>query len=201
MKRFICFSIFVAIVLGASALHEQLSAQQLSDVPTVAEGPAVISPTYIAIPPRQQEVITTAPSLQHVWVSGQWERTPASWTWSAGHWVQPPFSNAYWVPGYWKHHSGRYVWQPAHWGVANQGVIVAKPVAVPPIYAEVQPKAPAGVSNLVWQPGYWEWRGTWVWVPGEYIQTTTPKAVWVAGAWEATVNGSWRWSPAHWAVA
>jgi WXXGXW repeat (2 copies) len=159
----------------------------------------IFAPTYLAIPPRQQEVITAAPSFEHVWVAGGWERTPESWTWSPGRWVKPPLANAYWVPGYWQHNSGQFVWQTGHWAVANQGLIVAKPVTLPPLYVEPQPDPPAG--SLVWQPGTWDWRGTWVWVPGEYVQTTAPGAVWVAGQWEATTAGTWRWSPAHWAVS
>ena len=103
------------------------------------------------------------------------------------------------MPGYWQHNSGQFVWQTGHWAAANQGVIVAKPVTLPPLYVEPQPDPPAA-ANLVWQPGYWDWRGTWVWVPGEYVQTTTPRAVWVQGSWIAGTDGLWRWSPAHWAV-
>src|SRR5262245_49468258 len=195
---------FIALV---GVMQHHLSAQAVVEapavgaVPAVVETPAVISPTYIAVPARQQEVITTAPSLQHVWVPGQWERTPDKWTWTAGTWVQPPFSNAYWVPGYWKHHGGKYAWQPAHWAATTQGVIVAKPITAPPLYTEVQPAVPAGSTNLVWQPGFWDWRGTWVWVPGEYIASSRPTAVWVGGEWVAGADGMWRWSPAHWAVA
>jgi hypothetical protein len=194
MKRNFGLLAFVGLVLVMSQWH-WLAAQ------VVTEEPAVVSPTYVAVPARQQEVITTAPSPQYVWVSGQWERTPSSWSWTAGRWVQPPFSNAYYVPGYWKHNSGHFVWQPAHWAAAAQGVVVQKPVTVPPLYAEAQPAAPANVTSVVWQPGYWDWRGTWVWVPGEYVQSTAARATWVPGAWESTVAGTWRWNPAHWAVA
>jgi hypothetical protein len=194
MKRNIGLLVFVAVVVVVSQWR-WLAAQ------VVTEEPAVVSPTYVAIPARQQEVITTAPSPQYVWVSGQWERTPSSWSWTAGRWVQPPFSNAYWVPGYWKHNSGHFVWQSAHWAAAAQGVVVQKPVTIPPVYEEVQPETPANVTNVVWQPGYWDWRGTWVWVPGEYVQTAAAKATWVQGAWESTVAGTWRWNPAHWAVS
>lgn len=193
MRRITVELSFVALIVVAGALHHQLSAQALL-------GPApVVSPTYIEVPPPQQEVITAAPSPQYVWVSGQWERTADSWTWNAGQWVQPPFSNAYWVPGYWQHQGGQYVWETSHWAAADQGVVVQKPVAVPSIYPEIKPTAPA-TGSLVWQPGYWDWRGTWVWIPGEYIQTTTPTATWVPGEWVAGVNGTWQWSPAHWAV-
>jgi hypothetical protein len=159
----------------------------------------IIAPTYVAVPPRQQEVLTEAPAPDYVWISGQWERTPDSWSWSAGHWVKPPFSNAYWVPGYWQHQSGQYVWQTGHWAAANQGVVVAKPIALPALYEEGKPDPPAA-SNLVWQPGYWEWRGTWVWVPGEYVQMSIPNATWVPGQWVAGTDGLWRWSPAHWST-
>ncbi len=137
MRQIIVVLIFILVIVGGGVLHQHTVAQQV-----VAEEPLINSPTYVAVPPRQQELITAEPSPQHVWVSGQWERTPDSWAWSAGKWIRPPFSNAYWVPGYWKHRSGQYVWQSAHWGVANQGVVVTKPVAVPPVYAEVQPAAP-----------------------------------------------------------
>ena len=172
----------VLSLTAAGTLNNRLAAQ------TRFETQPIIAPTYLAFPPRQQEVITEAPSPEYVWVSGGWERTPDSWSWSAGRWVKPPFSNAYWVPGYWQHNSGQFVWQTGHWAAANQGVIVAKPVTLPPLYVEPQPDPPAA-ANLVWQPGYWDWRGTWVWVPGEYVQTTTPGAVWVQGSWIAGTDG------------
>jgi len=195
MKRILLVFTFTLLVVAVSNLHRPTTAQQVIEQPAT-----IVSPTYIAVPPRQQEVITSAPSPQYVWIPGQWERTPDNWTWSAGKWVQPPFANAYWVSGYWKHHGGKYVWQGGHWAAANQGVVVNKPIELPATYAEVKPAAPVG-TNLVWQPGYWEWRGTWVWIPGEYIQTTTPTAVWVPGQWVAGSDGLWRWSPAHWATA
>ena len=184
--------ICVCLIVGVGALHHHLSAQVVVDQP-------VVSPTYIAVPPVQQEVITTAPSPGYVWVSGHWNRTPSTWQWNAGSWVQPPFGNAYWVPGYWQHRGGKYAWQSAHWAAANQGVIVAKPVTMPTVYEEAKPVAPAQ-TNVVWQPGHWEWRGSWLWIPGEYVQAAVPKAVWVQGQWVAGVGGLWQWSPAHWAV-
>jgi hypothetical protein len=166
----------------------------------VVEPAEVVSPTYIAVPPPRQEVITESPGPSYVWIRGRWKRTPDKWTWVSGKWVKPPFSNAYWVPGYWQLRGGKYKWETGHWAAASQGVVVAKPVAVPPLYTETRP-APPTTTGYVWQPGYWEWRGTWVWVPGRYIQTVSPAATWVPGAWIAGVDGTWRWNPAHWAVS
>ena len=54
----------VGLIVGIGALHH-LSAQVVVEQP-------VVSPTYIAVPPVQQEVITTAPAPNYVWVSGHW---------------------------------------------------------------------------------------------------------------------------------
>ncbi len=191
MRRQFCLYSAAAVLVGA-VVPPPLFAQAILDPP-----PLVTSPTYIDVPPPQQEIITAAPSPAYVWVAGQWERTADSWSWTPGAWVQPPLSNAYWAPGYWQHNNGQFLWSSGHWAAADQGTVVQKPIVVPPLYEEVQPPAPTK-PGLVWQPGFWEWRGTWVWVPGEYIQTTTPNAVWVQGAWEATADGAWRWNPAHW---
>lgn len=193
MRRTIFMSMVLAV--GAWVLMRDVSAQ----VP-VAEVP-VVSPTYIAPPPPRQETIIAAPSPQAIWVSGHWGRTPGEWTWNPGTWVKPPFANAYWMPGYWQHRNGRFVWERGHWAAADQGLIVAKPVVVPPVYEEVQPTPPAGSPAMVWQPGHWEWRGTWVWIPGSYIQSTIASAAWVPGQWVQAADGTWRWDPAHWANA
>jgi len=182
-----------AILIAGAAVHLPLFAQ------AILNPPPVTSPTYIAVPPPRQEVITESPGPSYVWVSGRWERTAGSWSWTPGTWVKPPFSNAYWIPGYWRHNNGQLLWTSGHWAAADRGVVVHKPITVPPIYKEVRPSAPAK-PGWVWQPGYWEWRGTWVWVPGQYIRTMTPNAVWVAGKWEPTAGGTWRWNPAHWAL-
>lgn len=190
------FGIWIAVILivVAGAQNGRFFAQE------VVEPAEILSPTYVAVPAPQQEVITAAPAPSYVWVPGQWERTPDKWAWVNGKWVQPPFSNAYWVPGYWQHRGGNYKWETGHWAAATQGVVVAKPVTVPPLYTETQPAAPSA-TGYVWQPGYWEWRGTWVWIPGQYIQTVAPSAVWLPGAWVASTGGTWVWSPAHWAAS
>jgi hypothetical protein len=196
MRRFIVIA-FAAMLeaLVALVLVRPVFAQAILNPP-----PLITSPTYLDDPPPQQEIITEAPSPSYVWVPGQWGRTADDWTWQSGQWVQPPFSNAYWAPGYWRNSGGQFIWQSGHWAAADQGVVVAKPITVPATYVETQPAAPAG-TGWVWQPGYWTWRGTWVWVPGEYIQSVVPTAVWKPGSWQAAPGGAWRWNPAHWATS
>ncbi len=191
MRRIIGVVAVLALLVAIGSIGVRSSAQEVIETP-------VVSPTYLEVPAPQQEVITTAPSPSYVWVAGHWNRTPDNWQWASGTWVQPPFSNAYWVPGYWQNRGGQYQWESAHWAATNQGVVVAKPVDVPPLYPEVKPAPPAGKTTLTWQPGHWEWRGTWVWTPGAYVETTTSKATWVQGEWIAGANGTWNWSPAHW---
>jgi hypothetical protein len=60
---------------------------------------------------------------------------------------------------------------------------------MPTVYEEAKPVAPAQ-TNVVWQPGHWEWRGSWFWVPGEYVTSAVPKATWVPGQWVASVGGT-----------
>ncbi len=185
---------FHSIVAIAIWIAASLCADQM----LFAQQAAVTSPAIIQTPPPQQEFITAAPSAQAVWVPGAWERTPDQWNWVSGQWVKPPFSRAYWISGYWQHAGGQYQWEPAHWAVGAQGAVVAQKIATPAPIAEVRPAPPVTISNPAWVPGHWEWRGTWVWVPGEYVVATNPQAVWVAGAWDAAADGTWRWNPAHW---
>jgi len=192
MRRIPSSALSLAVALFVTSA---LSAQAVLNPP-----PVTTSTTYIPVPPPPQEVITEAPGPSYVWVPGQWDRTADSWSWNGGEWVQPPFSNAYWVPGYWQHWGGQYQWETGHWAAAEQGVVAQQPILAPPVYEQVQP-APPATTGYVWQPGHWSWRGTWVWVPGEYLETVEPSAVWVQGDWEENPNGTWRWNPAHWSAA
>jgi hypothetical protein len=178
-----------------------LSSLLLTAAVVFAQAPLVVtSPTFIESPPLQQETITVAPSPTAVWIPGSWERTPDQWNWVNGQWVTPPFHRAYWMPGYWQHVGGQYTWLPGHWAAGTQGAVVAEKVAVPAPLTEVQPAPPAGLTAATWRPGHWEWRGTWVWIPGTYITANVAQAKWVQGDWESSADGTWRWNPAHWAV-
>jgi hypothetical protein len=202
MRRRIFVPVAVALFVGVSFSQQEVSAQAPATQVPAKKAPApeapVVSQTYLPLPPPPQETIVAQPSPEQVWVGGHWDRTPDKWNWIPGSWIQPPFSNAYWQPGYWQHQDGTFVWEDAHWAAANQGVVVSKPVVVPPVYAEVQPAAPVG-NPVVWQPGHWEWRGTWVWIPGAYVPSTIANATFIPGQWVRGLAGFWRWSPGHWA--
>ena len=190
--RQLAFAMFTLAVILANMLAADWVFAESATVAT--------SSTYVESPPARQETITVAPSAQAVWVPGSWERTPDAWVWTNGQWVTPPFRRAYWTAGYWQHVGGQYQWLPGHWAAGNQGAVVTQKVAPPAPLVETKPAAPVGVNNPVWAPGHWEWRGTWVWIPGQYIVTSNAKAVWVQGEWEGAADGTWRWNPAHWVV-
>jgi len=184
-----------------------VAAVLLASLRVEAQPPAIVpvtSTTYVEVPAPRQETITVAPSPAAVWVPGAWERSPDQWVWRDGSWVTPPFRRAYWTPGYWQHTGGQYQWEPGHWAAGTQGAVVTEKVTVPAPLVEAKPAPPVGLAAPAWAPGHWEWRGTWVWVPGHYVTTTVAatasQAVWVQGDWESNPDGTWRWNPAHWAM-
>jgi len=69
-------------------------------------------------PPLREEAIITAPSPQHVWVSGYWTWNNG-WIWVSGHWELSPQRLAQrltvWVPGQWVQNGYEWVWRPGHW--------------------------------------------------------------------------------------
>jgi hypothetical protein len=65
----------------------------------------------------------------------------------------------------------------------------------PPSQVEVVPPQPD--VTFIWTPGYWDWRGRWVWVRGYWGPRLHPGAVWVRGGW--VYHGHHRvWARAHW---
>ena len=67
--------------------------------------------------------------------------------------------------------------------------------APPPLQQEAVPPLPG--AAMVWTPGYWNWAGRWVWVPGRYVARPYAHAVWAPGQWRPR-HGSWVWVPGHW---
>src|SRR6516225_3989510 len=68
--------------------------------------------------------------------------------------------------------------------------------APPPLQQEAVPPPPPGPA-MVWTPGYWNWAGRWVWVPGRYVARPYRHAVWVPGHWRPR-GPTWVWAPGHW---
>ena len=72
------------------------------------------------------------------------------------------------------------------------------PPPVPPPMADAIPKPPVSPTQLIWQPGHWDWTGSsYVWVPGQYVPRGGHSDLWTPGYWEKTSSG-WVWRPAHW---
>jgi hypothetical protein len=157
----------------------------------------IVSRVAIVPPPPRQEAITAAPAAMAVWIAGSWNRTSEGWEWISGGWVQPPTANAVWMPGMWQQQRGGFVWVAGYWSTAQHGLIVPLPPAIPLSYPEKRVTVPKG-KPVVWQSGSWEWRGSWVWQPGGYVESVLPNATWVTGQWEKMPAGSWRWTPSHW---
>ena len=74
----------------------------------------------------------------------------------------------------------------------------APPAPVPAPMAETIPRPPVSAVPLIWQPGHWDWTGnSFVWVQGQYVDTTGHSGTWMPGYWEPA-GGGWVWRPAHW---
>lgn len=72
-------------------------------------------------------------------------------------------------------------------------VVVAE--EAPAMRVEVVPAAPS--ASHVWIAGYWNWRGSWVWVAGRHVVRPRAHAVWVGGRWSRHPRG-WVWVHGHW---
>ena len=194
MNRLVWGVAFWLCCLGICSWTGVVAAQEMAE--------PIVSRVSIVPPPPRHEAITAAPAGKSVWVAGSWDRTPDGWEWMAGGWVQPPAGNAVWMPGNWQQQQrGRFVWVDAYWEVAKHGLIVASPLAIPLAFPEKQVAIPRSRTPVVWQSGHWEWRGTWVWEPGVYVESLIPNGTWVFGQWVRMTEGSFRWTPSHWESA
>jgi hypothetical protein len=102
-------------------------------------------------------------------------------------------------------------------GCVERTVYVRQPPPPPPVAAAPAPDQPSDVvvteappppqqevivaapgPEFVWTPGYWGWRGRWVWIGGRWAHPPHRHAVWVAGHWGhrghgyVWVGGRWR---------
>ena len=80
------------------------------------------------------------------------------------------------------------------------------PPAGPPPAALVEPapdqppppQVDVTVPRPIWIAGAWEWRGSWVWVHGDWGYPPRPGAIWIRGHWgyrrhrNVWVGGHWQ---------
>lgn len=67
-------------------------------------------------PPRVRvEKRTSAPSRNHVWVSGYQRWDGNAYAWNPGRWEQRPQPRSRWVAHRWTHQKGGWVFVEGHW--------------------------------------------------------------------------------------
>ena len=67
-----------------------------------------------APPPERVEVVTVAPSPNHIWVRGYWSWSGRGWVWVPGRWEHRRAGHE-WTPGHWQRRAHGWVWVPGHW--------------------------------------------------------------------------------------
>ncbi len=78
---------------------------------------------------------------------------------------------------------------------------LATPATHPPIPAipdEQVPVPPPAATELIWQPGHFDWDGAhYTWVRGEWTKRSGPNTLWRDGFWDM-VHKQPVWVPAGW---
>jgi hypothetical protein len=101
--------IAIALGLGSFLLGGCASHQHVGVTPT---GQVVVTE---APPPARQEVVTSSPGAQYIWVAGYWVHADDRWVWIPGHWQIRPTGVTNWVPGHWDKNINGWIWTPGHW--------------------------------------------------------------------------------------
>ena len=66
-------------------------------------------------PPRErEEVVTAAPTREHIWIRGHWQWDGNDYTWVPGHWETRRVGYE-WVAGHWERYRRGWVWREGHW--------------------------------------------------------------------------------------
>lgn len=148
---------------------------------------------------KPASVAGTRPSVNHIWVAGEWKREGDQWVWEAGHWSEPPTMNSSWMAGHWRLDAGKWHWMPGHWIATSKPYYVTEPFVVPEPLPELKPAKPS--SHDHWIAGHWNWDGDWYWSPGYWTTKPDPNAEWVPGHWDDFgTDGGYRWIGGHWRV-
>ena len=87
--------------------------------PTAVTVPSPVGQSSIVVmqapPAIQQEVPTTRPSANHVWVAGYWTWRNNQYQWMGGHWEMPPRGGAVWVPPRWHPEGSSWRFYEGYW--------------------------------------------------------------------------------------
>src|SRR5258708_39915275 len=89
--RHLCALVVACAMLALVACGERRREREVvvvHDAPPPPPGEEVVV-VHDAPPPERVEVITVAPSPEHVWIRGYWAWR-GGWVWMPGHWERPP---------------------------------------------------------------------------------------------------------------
>lgn len=89
-------------------------AAMVAPTPAGPAGPVVVTVPATPAPPAE-DVVSTSPGPEYVWVKGYYNWDGSSYQWVPGTWVRTPRSAAVWVPAHWQPTAGGYVWVPGTW--------------------------------------------------------------------------------------
>lgn len=66
-------------------------------------------------PPAVNEVVTSAPAVNAVWIPGYWSFDGNSYAWVSGHWEIPPANTHTYVAAHWENQGAGYFFVPSYW--------------------------------------------------------------------------------------
>ena len=106
MKRKVGLSFLLAAVVAAAFLAAP--SPVFADVKIRVYVPA-------PPPPPVAEVVTVAPSAEHVWIGGYHRWEGGAYVWVPGHYVVRPHHKHHRTAGHWAHSHKGYYWVDGHW--------------------------------------------------------------------------------------
>lgn len=65
-------------------------------------------------PAEREEVVTAAPSPEHLWIKGNWHWSGREYVWTPGRW-EIRRAGAVWQAGRWRESGGGWVWVEGRW--------------------------------------------------------------------------------------
>ncbi|MFO0559633.1 MAG: hypothetical protein U0269_16565 [Polyangiales bacterium] len=181
--------------------------QVVQAVPVAATVLAPASVVTVAPPASIAETQPTSPGAGYQWVPGFWAWSGTQYTWTAGHWEQPPVTNASWVAPAWNREGNSYRFAPGRWQTTTTTTTTTTVTQPPagPIETSVRPPRPraerrsrAPQRGMIWIAGNWTWNGSqYVWTEGRWEAPPSPRARWQAPEWRPGGQG-WRYTPGRW---